>query len=262
MATERQGRKLHVENARLVMKLRYRKLKRKKDSKHKDNKIPKNKKNRKERRPLNIAIIISKFVAGEPKKVIRTQIATVSRTTWFNIDIGKDIVEEALSSTNGVLRLHVRCKGCKKGARLILVRGSNKRKRKRVKSGSTRLMRVGKTSRRHRKRLSKSRPFLSLETLVQTSIRTKRSICDTNRPNSVCCKQSFLFNFAEQGWDDWVLSPRTFNAGLCAGQCSSDVSNHTCNPTRTRPLRIRYLLGDRLHTHLLPGMVIDRCGCF
>jgi hypothetical protein len=49
---------------------------------------------------------------------------------------------------------------------------------------------------------------------------------DNYHPNSakakhsdVCGRRKLVVNFADIGWGDWIISPKSFEAHLCAGTC-------------------------------------------
>lgn len=35
----------------------------------------------------------------------------------------------------------------------------------------------------------------------------------------ICQKRKMVVSFEEIGWGDWIISPKTFDASYCAGEC-------------------------------------------
>lgn len=60
-------------------------------------------------------------------------------------------------------------------------------------------------------------PFLKLHT-VEMGNRHKRSI-DCAKNMQYCCKENFYIDFAEIGWDDWIIAPTGYMANYCRGSC-------------------------------------------
>ena len=69
------------------------------------------------------------------------------------------------------------------------------------------------------------KPFITVRIPAAGSIRVKRGrnsatqSCD-QFPDQCCFKDHYL-TFKELGLDDYILEPRSFNAGLCMGVCST-----------------------------------------
>uniref|UniRef100_A0A915JMU6 TGF-beta family profile domain-containing protein n=1 Tax=Romanomermis culicivorax TaxID=13658 RepID=A0A915JMU6_ROMCU len=114
-----------------------------------------------------------------------------------------------------------------------------------------------------------------------------------------CCRRRVKINFADLGWDSWVVSPRTFDAFYCIGRCSSfggaesspndemenlvegrhngaafyaEMMNSKrksgvnlapcCSPVKYAPLSIKVLAGvDEEVTQIVENLIVQRCGC-
>ena len=59
--------------------------------------------------------------------------------------------------------------------------------------------------------------------------RTTSRICNEefNPDETACCKWPLKIDFKEFGWD-WVLSPETYDADFCAGDCSLGEEKFVC----------------------------------
>ncbi|GMT23994.1 hypothetical protein PFISCL1PPCAC_15291 [Pristionchus fissidentatus] len=103
--------------------------------------------------------------------------------------------------------------------------------------------------------------------------------------NTVCSKQSLRVDFAEIGWDKWVLSPSFFEAGFCGGECpfplpkEARASNHAlvqsalsssssglpsvcCAPDKMESLTLLYIDQNRnIVLRSFPRMIVESCGC-
>lgn len=110
-----------------------------------------------------------------------------------------------------------------------------------------------------------------------------------------CCRRKVKINFADLGWDQWVLSPRSFDAYYCIGRCSTfgvggsgglaalddadagaafyaEMMNlqrrggnrlsPCCSPTKFAPLTIKVLSGvNEEATQTLDNLIVRQCGC-
>ncbi|XP_038123105.1 growth/differentiation factor 10b [Cyprinodon tularosa] len=103
----------------------------------------------------------------------------------------------------------------------------------------------------------------------------------------VCSRRYLRVDFADIGWSEWVLAPKSFDAYYCAGTCGFPIpklahpSNHAtiqsivravgiipgvpepcCVPDKMSPLSVLFLDPDRnLVLKVYPGMSVDTCGC-
>ena len=231
------------------------------------------------RRARNIRLELSSVsVDGRNRQLITSINATVYKTNWFKLAIPKALIEEKLAADDSNLMLHIKCFGCKKGAKLVLVHGSNARGRRRKLQRIRKLRRINlrrklrqkrrkglrKLIRKKRRKLSRTRPFLLLHTKVKTYFRPKRD-ADTEGGCSRrdrCCMEPFEFNFADSdvGWDDWVISPPSFRTAFCGGNCIMPYSN--CTATRHKSLKIIYYdQSGSIILRRVPNMVVTACGC-
>ncbi len=56
--------------------------------------------------------------------------------------------------------------------------------------------------------------------------RSTRNDCEADQKQ--CCRDTLRVNFAEIGWDDWVMQPEWYDAHYCKGTCQGTfVNNHT-----------------------------------
>lgn len=103
----------------------------------------------------------------------------------------------------------------------------------------------------------------------------------------VCSRRYLRVDFADIGWSEWVLAPKSFDAYYCAGTCGFPItklahpSNHAtiqsivravgivpgvpepcCVPDKMSPLSVLFLDTDRnMVLKVYPGMSVDTCGC-
>ncbi|XP_011471778.1 growth/differentiation factor 10 [Oryzias latipes] len=103
----------------------------------------------------------------------------------------------------------------------------------------------------------------------------------------VCSRRYLRVDFADIGWSEWVLAPKSFDAYYCAGTCGFPIpkvarpSNHAtiqsivravgivpgipepcCVPDKTSPLSVLFLDPDRnMVLKVYPGMAVETCAC-
>ncbi|KAK5613640.1 hypothetical protein CRENBAI_018499 [Crenichthys baileyi] len=103
----------------------------------------------------------------------------------------------------------------------------------------------------------------------------------------VCTRRYLRVDFADIGWSEWVVAPKSFDAYYCAGTCGFPIpklahpSNHAtiqsivravgiipgvpepcCVPDQMSPLSVLFLDPDRnMVLKVYPGMSVDTCGC-
>lgn len=140
--------------------------------------------------------------------------------------------------------------------------------------------------------VGEERPFIVIN--MAGIIRKKRSRRDIICSEGVteCCRERFVVNFKEIGWDNWIIHPSSFETYFCKGTCndlSSSQSTRTsilgiyinnkkavhrapelalcCTATRTSSIHLSYRDGGANSTvtstraELLPNMVVESCGC-
>ncbi|CAL1604917.1 unnamed protein product [Knipowitschia caucasica] len=103
----------------------------------------------------------------------------------------------------------------------------------------------------------------------------------------VCSRRYLKVDFADIGWSEWVLAPKSFDAYYCAGTCGFPIpkvvrpSNHAtiqsivravgiipgvpepcCVPEKMSPLSVLFLDPNLdLVLKVYPGMSVDTCAC-
>lgn len=103
----------------------------------------------------------------------------------------------------------------------------------------------------------------------------------------VCSRRYLRVDFADIGWSEWVLAPKSFDAYYCAGTCGFPIpkvvrpSNHAtiqsivravgiipgvpepcCVPEKMRPLSVLFLDQNRnMVLKVYPGMTVETCAC-
>ncbi|XP_070783490.1 growth/differentiation factor 10 [Enoplosus armatus] len=103
----------------------------------------------------------------------------------------------------------------------------------------------------------------------------------------VCSRRYLRVDFADIGWSEWVLAPKSFDAFYCAGTCGFPIpkvvrpSNHAtiqsivravgivpgvpepcCVPEQMSPLSVLFLDPNRnMVLKVYPGMSVDTCAC-
>lgn len=103
----------------------------------------------------------------------------------------------------------------------------------------------------------------------------------------VCSRRYLRVDFADIGWSEWVLAPKSFEAYFCAGTCGFPIpkvvrpSNHAtiqsivravgiipgvpepcCVPEKMSPLSVLFLDPNRnMVLKVYPGMSVDTCAC-
>ncbi|KAM3592572.1 uncharacterized protein V6R79_021491 [Siganus canaliculatus] len=103
----------------------------------------------------------------------------------------------------------------------------------------------------------------------------------------VCSRRYLRVDFADIGWSEWVLAPKSFDAYYCAGTCGFPIpkvvrpSNHAtiqsivravgivpgvpepcCVPEKMSPLSVLFLDPYRnMVLKVYPGMSVDTCAC-
>ncbi len=147
-----------------------------------------------------------------------------------------------------------------------------------------------------KKKIHKRRPFLVIHTRAgahsEAPLKKKRSIKCNQQGVGACTKRPFFVDFAEFGWNDWILFPQGYNANYCDGQCKNlllpsslnahhstildsfmstfhvakgapeNDGSHCCSNTLYSPLSILFL--DEFNNLVkadLPNMIVEECGC-
>ncbi|GAB6028092.1 Growth/differentiation factor 11 [Chamberlinius hualienensis] len=125
-------------------------------------------------------------------------------------------------------------------------------------------------------------PFLEVYVMDESKRRTKRMIglnCEEGSNEVRCCRYPLKVDFEEFGWD-WIIAPKTYDANYCSGECPfvflqkyphthlvqqanpSGSAGPCCAPRKMSPISMLYFDHEfNIIYGLLPGMVVDRCGC-
>lgn len=103
----------------------------------------------------------------------------------------------------------------------------------------------------------------------------------------LCKRKSLVVDFSQLGWDDWIISPKSFNAHFCEGSCTFPIIKHTetsnhaavqslihamglntniptpsCVPSTTSSLTLLYFdENGGLVLKSYPNMIVEKCGC-
>ena len=100
----------------------------------------------------------------------------------------------------------------------------------------------------------------------------------------LCQRHDFDIDFADIGWDKWIIYPKRYNAFYCMGRCPTPVeksfspTNHAilqglvrlgnniiprpcCVPTKLRPLSMLYYEYDEIVVRQHEDMIATECGC-
>ncbi|XP_073989818.1 growth/differentiation factor myoglianin isoform X2 [Rhodnius prolixus] len=125
-------------------------------------------------------------------------------------------------------------------------------------------------------------PFIEVHIADSRKHRTKRTIslnCAENANETRCCRYPLTVDFEEFGWD-WIIAPKKYEANYCSGECplvwfQKYAHTHVvqlasppgsdgpcCAPRKMSSISMLYFDQEfNIIYGLLPGMVVDRCGC-
>ncbi len=108
--------------------------------------------------------------------------------------------------------------------------------------------------------------------------RSQGLVCKEGSVEERCCKHPLTVDFDEFGWD-WIIAPRRYRADYCSGECpfvflskyphthfmqqqNNLTAGPCCTPTKMSPLSLLVRKSEvSIMYGILPGMVVDRCGC-
>uniref|UniRef100_A0A8C8A437 Bone morphogenetic protein 3 n=1 Tax=Oryzias sinensis TaxID=183150 RepID=A0A8C8A437_9TELE len=143
-----------------------------------------------------------------------------------------------------------------------------------------------KQSRRPRKKTRKNQqqkmPLLQFDEQTIKKARKKQ----WNEPRT-CARRYLKVDFADIGWNDWIISPKSFDAYYCSGSCQFPMpkalkpSNHAsiqsivravgvvpgvpepcCVPEKMSSLSILFFDEDqKVVLKVYPNMTVDSCAC-
>ncbi|GLH11674.1 Protein 60A [Gryllus bimaculatus] len=125
-------------------------------------------------------------------------------------------------------------------------------------------------------------PYIEVTTTDKRKHRTKRTIglnCDESSDETRCCRYPLTVDFEEFGWD-WIIAPKKYEANYCSGECPyvflqkyphthivhlahpTGTVGPCCAPRKMSAISMLYFDNEfNIIYGLLPGMVVDRCGC-
>ncbi|KAG8225067.1 hypothetical protein J437_LFUL000046 [Ladona fulva] len=125
-------------------------------------------------------------------------------------------------------------------------------------------------------------PFVEVHTTDGRKHRTKRTIglnCNENSRETRCCRYPLTVDFEDFGWD-WIIAPKRYEANYCSGECPyvflqkyphthivqqanpGGTAGPCCAPRKMSSISMLYFDNEfNIIYSLLPGMVVDRCGC-
>lgn len=101
--------------------------------------------------------------------------------------------------------------------------------------------------------------------------------CNETSTETRCCKFPLTVDFEEFGWH-WIIAPKRYVANYCSGVCDPMLFPkypHThlvqmtkfgtgpcCAPRKMSAISMLYYDPDfNIIYGMLPGMVVERCGC-
>ncbi|KAF6208385.1 hypothetical protein GE061_016839 [Apolygus lucorum] len=125
-------------------------------------------------------------------------------------------------------------------------------------------------------------PFLEVHVSEDRKHRIKRNVgldCDDKNDEKRCCRYPLTVDFEEFGWD-WIIAPKKYEANYCSGECPMvylqkyphthivsmvvppGSSGPCCAPRKMSSISMLYFDQEvNIVYGVLPGMVVDMCGC-
>ncbi|KAJ1528864.1 hypothetical protein ONE63_007236 [Megalurothrips usitatus] len=124
-------------------------------------------------------------------------------------------------------------------------------------------------------------PFVELYLKDGRKRRVRRSTglnCDENSGEVRCCRYPLEVDFERFGWD-FIIFPKKYVANYCSGDCpyvymqkyphtaithmARNKTGPCCAPRKMSAINMLYFDHDlNVVFGVLPGMVVERCGCF
>ena len=100
----------------------------------------------------------------------------------------------------------------------------------------------------------------------------------------VCSRKTMMINFEDIGWNDWIIAPIGYDAGMCTGPCSfplhdmNNATNHaviksifhsaaravskpTCIPVKLNSLAMLFSIDGVIQLKTYSEMIVETCGC-
>ncbi|CAG2161864.1 unnamed protein product, partial [Oppiella nova] len=125
-------------------------------------------------------------------------------------------------------------------------------------------------------------PFIEVKVESKAANRKRRMVglnCEENSNEVRCCRYPLTVDFEEFGWD-WIIAPKRYEANYCSGECPyvflqkyphthlvqqanpSGSAGPCCSPRKMSAISMLYFDDNyNIIYGMLPGMVVDRCGC-
>ena len=87
-------------------------------------------------------------------------------------------------------------------------------------------------------RHSEKTPFIVIDTYTQRQRHRQKRQLECSAGINECCREKLYLNFADIGWNDWILYPKGYHAYFCRGNCESAASIALTNAPHTSILRV------------------------
>lgn len=124
-------------------------------------------------------------------------------------------------------------------------------------------------------------PFIEVYLKDGRARRVRRNLgltCTEDEEETRCCRYPLVVDFELFGWD-FIIFPKRYEANYCSGECqflymqkyphtalinmASNKTGPCCGPRKMTSINMLYFDSDlNVVFGVLPGMVVERCGCF
>jgi hypothetical protein len=103
--------------------------------------------------------------------------------------------------------------------------------------------------------------------------------CEEGSAEDRCCRYPLTVDFEDFGWD-WIIAPKKYDANYCSGKCPyaflqkyphnhivqqanpSGEGGPCCAARKMSSISMLYFdENSNIVFSVLPGMVVDKCGC-
>jgi len=111
---------------------------------------------------------------------------------------------------------------------------------------------------------------------------------DNTDTGDYCQKHSFTVNYSDLGWENWIISPKSYEAGYCAGLCPEPLNASLifatrhgavksflrtfnedmrylpaayCVPFVLRPMSVMFTYNGTVQQRKLRDSIVESCGC-